>query len=122
MFGGERQSSVAVATTEASDLFGGARVSPEECVTIATVLLIWPVSDLLFLSSPDWSASLQPEEQKVGDAPVLPLTPPSSRLVFKLSLFVNKTYFLSPELRILFCFENDGRTGVLCLKGHLKTS
>lgn len=111
MFGGERQSSVAVATTEASDLLGG-----EECVTIATVLLIWPGSDLLFLSSPDWSASLQPEEQKVGDAPVLPLTPPSSRLVFKLSLFVNKTYFLSPELRVLFCFENDGRIGVLRVK------
>lgn len=101
---------VAMAASEASDLL---RVSPEECLTPVTVLIIWPVSDLPFLSSPDWPASLQPEEQTVTDAPVLALTPPSSCLVFKLSVFVNKTYFVSPDLRILFCFENDGGTRVL---------
>lgn len=73
-------------------------ISLEECGTIATVLMFRPASDLLLLSSPDWSASLQPEEPKVGDSPVLTLTRSSSScLRFKLSLFVNKVYFFIPR-------------------------
>lgn len=55
-------------------------ISLEECGTIATLLMFRPASDLLLLSSSDWSASLQPEEQKVGDSTVLALTRSSSRL------------------------------------------
>lgn len=86
------------------------------------MLITSPASDLLFLSSPDWSASLHPEEQKVGDPPVLALTWSSPGVVFKLPLLVNKTYFSSPKMKVCFCFQKDARTGVLCVKLHLKTT
>lgn len=108
-------------TTKASDLFCDTRISREECVTIVTVLIISPVSDLLFLSFPDWSASLQPEEQKVADSPVLVLTWSLSCVVFKLS-FVNKTYFLYPEMTLCLRFQKDLRPGALYVKLHSKTT